>query len=134
LRTPFPGAGGTGKRTRPRRRAELASARGPYSGPKALDPPTPPSGVDYQRAYWLIFTACGLLLVVGEVPTLLAGRVSVGPGLSLLLGGVVAVGGAYALGRGEERGAPDSLNLRFGMVVVAFLLLLLDTGLGLLLG
>jgi hypothetical protein len=79
--------------------------------------------VNYQRAYWLLFTGCGVLLALGEVPALLAGRVSLAGALSLLVGGIVAVGGAYALGSGEERGAPESFDLRFGMVLVAFLLL-----------
>jgi hypothetical protein len=90
---------------------------------KGFDAGACPPAVDYQRAYWLLFVGCGVLLALGELPALLAGRVSLGSGLSILVGGVVAVGGAYALGSGETRGAPESLDLRFGMVLVAFLLL-----------
>jgi 1,4-dihydroxy-2-naphthoate octaprenyltransferase len=83
--------------------------------------------VDYPRTYWALFVACGVLLVVGEVPSLLAGRIGLGTAISLLVGGFVAISGAYALGTGEERGAPDSLDLRFGILLLAFVFILFQT-------
>jgi hypothetical protein len=79
--------------------------------------------MEYERLYWLLFVGCGLLLAVGEVPLLLMGQFTLGSTLSVLFGGVIAIGGVYALNSDESRGAPSSLNLRFAMVAFAFLLL-----------
>ena len=83
--------------------------------------------IDYPRLYWVLFVSCGVLLVVGEIPALLAGRIGFGTALSLLVGGFVAVSGAYALGTGEERGAPESVDLRFGILILAFVFIAFQT-------
>lgn len=88
--------------------------------------------IDYPRTYWLLFVACGVLLVVGEVPSLFAGRVGLGTAISLLIGGFVAISGSYALRAGEERRAPDSLDLRFGILLLAFVFIVLQTAVNLL--
>jgi hypothetical protein len=79
---------------------------------------------DYNRLYWLLFTASGVLLGLSELPGVAAGRDFAFVGL--VAGLVLVALGARGLRSPETAGGPEELDLRFGVVAVAFVLLLLS--------
>lgn len=83
--------------------------------------------VDYQQTYWLLFLGSGLLLVIGEIPALAAGDLGTGVLLTLLGGTVMSFFAGRALGDLETAGGPERPDFRFGVVLVAFVLILVAT-------
>lgn len=83
--------------------------------------------MNYKRTYWLLFLGSGILLVLGEVPAMAAGDLGAGTFLAVLGGTIMAFFSGRALSNLDAAGGPERADFRFGIVVVAFVLILIAT-------